>query len=43
MILEDVIEPLQDPDSFKDYGIEAPNAILFMDHLDAVRHFLLNV
>ena len=29
MIQEDVIEPLKDPESFKDYGIEPPNAILF--------------
>ena len=43
MIQEDVIEPLKDPDSFKDYGIEPPNLFYFMVLLDVVKHFLLNV
>lgn len=29
MISEEVIEPLKDPESFKDYGIEPPNGVLF--------------
>ena len=29
MIQEEVIDPLKDPESFKDYGIEPPNGILF--------------
>tara|TARA_A100001234_G_scaffold219153_1_gene229421 strand:+ start:1620 stop:3377 length:1758 start_codon:yes stop_codon:yes gene_type:complete len=29
MIQDDVIDPLKDPESFKDYGIEPPNGILF--------------
>ncbi len=29
LIKEEVIEPLKDPEAFKDYGIEPPNGILF--------------
>ena len=29
MIKDEVIDPLKDPESFKDYGIDAPNGILF--------------
>ncbi len=29
MIQDEVIDPLKDPESFKDYGIEPPNGILF--------------
>jgi transitional endoplasmic reticulum ATPase len=29
MIKDEVIDPLKDPDSFKDYGIDPPNGILF--------------
>ena len=29
MIQDDVIDPSKDPESFKDYGIEPPNGILF--------------
>ena len=39
MIQDDVIDPLKDPESFKDYGIEPPNGIFYMVHLDAEKHF----
>ena len=43
MIKDEVIDPLKDPDSFKDYGIDPPNGILFYGPPGCGKTFLQSV